>query len=221
MDASTTGAASGALSGASLGPWGAVAGGVIGMLGAGSGSDAAAKANADNLAFQKQMYQQQDPFSAGGNRAQYVPKLNELAMGGPTSIANDPTFHAMNDKSMSDMTRQMEASGQAGSGQAMTSLQQNSQQNQMSYWQNMMQTYAGLSGASGGKTSPIQGQSSGEAFGQANATQANYGAGFGSIVSGLSAIYNSGGSTGGSSGGAGSMNGSGSVQGNPNYFYDI
>src|SRR5665647_129488 len=96
------GAASGAMSGAALGPWGALAGGVIGGFMGGNQQSASEKAAAENLQFQKQMYQQQDPFSAGGNREQYVGKFNELAQGGPSSVTNDPTYQAMNEKSMTD-----------------------------------------------------------------------------------------------------------------------
>ena len=96
---SMQGAEQGAAAGSVAGPWGAVIGGVAGFALGGSGEDAASAAAKQNLEFQQRMYEQQDPFSAGGNRAQYVPKLNELAMGGPSSIANDPTYQAMNDKS--------------------------------------------------------------------------------------------------------------------------
>jgi hypothetical protein len=162
---------------------------VAGLLGANSSQNAANQQNQQNLQFQEQMYNQQDPFSAGGNRAQYVPMLNSLATGGPNSIANDPMYQALNNQSMTNMNRQMAASGQMGSGQAMLALNQNSQQNQMNYWQQMMGTYGGLSGATGGRTSPMQGQSPTDAFNQSQSTQANFGGALGLLSQGISGIY--------------------------------
>lgn len=191
MAFSSGGAESGAAAGSSLGPWGAVVGGIAGGLFGGSSQDAANQANAENIQFQEQMYQQQDPFSAQGNRQQYVPMLNELARGGPSSVSNDPMYQQLNAKSMEDMSRGLAASGQGGSGQAMLALQQNSQGNMMNYWQQMMGQYSSLSGASGGRTSPIQGQSPSAAFGQSQQTQANYGGSFGMLMSGIQGIFGS------------------------------
>jgi len=186
------GAESGAAAGSSFGPWGAVAGGVIGGLMGSGGQDAAAKAAQDNLDFQKQMYQQQDPFSAGGNRAQYVPKLNELATGGPSSVANDPMFKQMNDQSMNAIESRMASQGQGVSTANMQALQSGQQGNQMSYWQNMMQTYAGLSGESGGRTSPMKGIDPNTAMVGANQTASNYGSSFGMFAGGLQSIFGNG-----------------------------
>jgi hypothetical protein len=176
--------------------WAAVGVSAVGAIGgyesAQSGQNAATNAANQNLQLQQKMYEQQDPFSAGGNRAQYVPKLNELAMGGPSSIANDPTYQAMNDKSNIDMNRQLEASGQGGSGQAMLALNQNSQGNQMAYWQQMMSTYAGLSGANSGRTAPMQGESPGLAGQMAGQTASNRMGSFGMFAEGLSSIFGAG-----------------------------
>jgi hypothetical protein len=186
---STQGAEGGASAGAALGPWGALAGGVIGGFLGGGQEDATKKAAAENLQFQQQMYQQQDPFSAGGNRAQYVGKMNDLATGGPSSITNDPTYQAMNEKSMTDMNRSMEASGQGGSGQAALALQQNSQGNMMNYWSSMMSTYGGLSGATGGKTNPMHGLDPSLAGQNAGQTANNYSSAFGMFAGGLQSIF--------------------------------
>lgn len=162
---------------------------IAGLLNSGSSQNAANQQNAQNLQFQEQMYQQQDPFSAQGNRAQYVPMLNRLAQGGPSSVASDPMYQQMNAKSMEDMSRGLAASGQGGSGQAMLALQQNSQGNMMNYWQQMMGQYGQLSGASSGRTSPMQGQSPGDAFSQSQQTMANYGGSFGLLMNGVQGIF--------------------------------
>ena len=106
-----------------------------------------------------------------------------------------PLYQAMNDKSNIDMNRQLEASGQGGSGQAMLALQQNSQGNQMAYWQQMMSTYAGLSGANSGRTAPMQGESPTLAGNMANQTASNYGSSFGLFAGGLQSIFGSGSGT--------------------------
>jgi hypothetical protein len=186
-----SGAASGAAAGSSLGPWGALAGGVIGLLGAGSGSDAAAQAQAQNIAFQQQVNMQNDPFAATGQRAQYVPMLNALAQGGPAAIMNDPTFLSMNQQSMGNLTRQFAASDLKGSGNALNALMTQQNQNAMGYWQTMLQTYAGLSGANQ-PLAGVTGQSPQAAYNQAMGTQAAYGSAFGSMISGLNALFGSG-----------------------------
>lgn len=202
----------GAGAGASAGgPWGALAGGVIGGIMGGNQQSASAKAAEDQLNFEKQMYQQQDPFSAGGNRAQYVDKVNQYAQGGPTSVANDPMYQAMSAKSNEDMGRGMAASGAQGSGQEALALRQNDQGNMMNYWSTMLGTYSGLSGATGGRTAPMQGISPALAGQNAGQTAQNYGSAFGMFAGGLSSIFGSsnGDGSGGSSGG-GSGGGSGS-----------
>lgn len=201
MMADLSGVAGGAVAGAKFGPYGAVLGGVLGGMMGGGGEDAAQKAAAEDLAFQKQMYQQQDPFSAGGNRAQYVPKLNTLAMGGPSSVVNDPTYQAMNQASLTDVQRQKAATGKLGSGEEMKSLQQTSQGNMMSYWQNMMHTYSGLSGADSGRTAPMHGMDPGLAGEMAGRTSSNMGGAYGMFASGLSSIFGNPGNTGADSGG--------------------
>jgi hypothetical protein len=194
MAINTTGAMQGAALGSQMGPWGALAGGVAGGLGlfGDGGASAAAEAEKARQAQMMQMYQQQDPFSAGGNRAQYVPMLNQYAMGGPASVASDPAYQRFNQKSMDDLTRQMSARGQTQSGAEQVSLMQNSQNNMMDYWGKMMSTYADLSGASGGRTNPYQGMTGAEAGRMASDQNANAVEGFGGLMGGLYKIFGSG-----------------------------
>lgn len=221
-DSTMSGIASGALAGASLNPVGAIAGGIIGAFGASSGQDAANAQEAQIIQEQNLINQQNDPFATSGSRAQYVPMLNQLAMGGVNAVNADPTFQKLNDQSIGNLERQSPKSGATDYNALNLSAQ-----NQMSYWEQMLQTYSGLSGAS----SPVQmpGMMSPSAAGSlASGTQANYGAGFGSIISGLSSIFgtpnaNLGGTNPNnpSNGGAGSMIYGGSVQGNPIYQSDL
>jgi hypothetical protein len=178
----------GAAAGSSLGPWGAVAGGAIGLL-SGGGSDAAAKAEAANQARMQHMYEQQDPFSAGGNRAQYVPQLNELMRGGYQGVVNDPMFQQLQSQSMIDVQRGMSARGQGGSGQEMLALRDSSQKNMMGYFDKQYARLASLSGADAGRTNAFQGQGGQAAYAQKMGDMSAMGAGFGSVMSGLGALF--------------------------------
>lgn len=171
--------------------WAEVGMAVYGLMSSGDSQSSANQQNEANVKAKQLENQQNSPFSTSGSRAQYVPMLNKLAMGGPSGVSNDPTYQAMNANSMEDMSRGMAASGQGGSGQAMVALQQNSQQNQMSYWQNMMQQYSSLSGATTNSTAAT-GQSANDAFNQSQKTQGNVGNAFGLFSQGVQGIYGNG-----------------------------
>jgi len=186
-----TGAAQGAAMGSTFGAPGAIIGGIAGGLGlfGDGGQEEARKAEAARQAQQMQMYQQQDPFSAGGNRAQYVPMLNQYAMGGPSSVSSDPAYQRFNQKSMEDVSRKLSASGQTQSGQEQIALQQNSQNNMFDYWSKMMGTYADLSGANAGHTAPYQRTSGTDAYNVDSRENANAIEGFGGMMGGLYSIF--------------------------------
>ena len=194
MDAS--GLMGGAAAGSFLGPLGAIGGGIIGgLMGGGKGSDAAAKAEQANQARLQKMYQQQDPFSAGDNRAQYVPQLNELMLGGYQGVASDPMFQQLQAQSMTDVQRGMSARGQGGSGQEMLALRDSSQKNMMGYFNQQYDRLASLSGANAGRTNAYQGQGGQAAYAQKMGDMSAMGASFGSVMSGLWALFGKGSGT--------------------------
>jgi hypothetical protein len=185
----TTGVATDAAAGASVaGPWGAVVGGAIGLMGASNGQNAATSQNNNNIWAQQQANMQNDPFAAGGNRAQYVPQLNQLMQGGVAGVANDPGFQAMNQQSMQDVQRMQAASGAANGGGATSQLLSQDFNNQQSYFNQQYNRLTQLSGA-GTNVSAATGQSPSAAATQANQTNTNLGAGFGSVVTGLGSLF--------------------------------
>jgi hypothetical protein len=181
----------------------------------GGGSNAAAKAEQANQTRMQQMYQQQDPFSSGGNRAQYVPQLNELMRGGYQGVANDPMFQQLQQQSMTDVQRGMSARGQGGSGQEMLALRDSSQKNMMGYFNQQYDRLASLSGANAGRTAAFQGQGGQAAYSQRMGDMASQGAGFGSVMSGLGALFGNG------NGAGSSYSGDRNVQGDPNIQWDV
>jgi hypothetical protein len=187
--ANNTGAASDAAAGASVaGPYGAVIGGAIGLIGASQGQAAADIQNQQNVAAQQQANMQNDPFAAGGNRAQYVPQLNELMKGGVAGVGNDPGFQAMEKQSMGDVQRMQAASGAANGGGATSQMLSQNMADQQSYFNQQYNRLTQLSGANT-NISPAMGQAPGAAATQANQTNMNMGAGFGSVVTGLGSIF--------------------------------
>jgi hypothetical protein len=199
-DSTMQGAEQGAATGAAFGPWGAVIGGVAGAFLGGGGSDAAQQQQQQNQQAQLDWNKQQDPFSAGGNRGQYVPQLNQLMQGGPAGVSNDPMFQKMNQQSMDQVQRREQASGQGGSGQEMMALQNQGFGNQMDYFNQQYSRLSDLSGASRGGGQAAMGQSPGAAYEQRMGQYANQGSGFGMMMGGLTDIFGKGfGSGGGSS----------------------
>jgi hypothetical protein len=187
--ANNTGAASDAAAGASVaGPYGAVAGGLYGLATASMGQDAAAAQNRDNISAQNLTNMQNDPFAATGNRAQYVPQLNQLMQGGVAGVGNDPGFQAMEKQSMGDVQRMQAASGAANGGGATSQMLSQNMADQQSYFNQQYNRLTQLSGANT-NISPAMGQAPGAAATQANQTNMNMGAGFGSVVTGLGSLF--------------------------------
>jgi hypothetical protein len=187
-DAQTSGAMQGAAAGSSFGPWGAVIGGGIGLMTAGQGQAAADEANSRNIAAQQTANMQNDPFAATGDRAQYVPQLNQLMQGGVAGVGNDPGFQAMEKQSMGDVQRMQAASGAANGGGATSQMLSQNMADQQSYFNQQYNRLTQLSGANT-NISPAMGQAPGAAATQANQTNMNMGAGFGSVVTGLGSIF--------------------------------
>ena len=175
-------------SGVAAGPIGAVAGGLYGLATASMGQDAAAAQNRDNISAQNLTNMQNDPFAATGNRAQYVPQLNKLMQGGVAGVGNDPGFQAMEKQSMGDVQRMQAASGAANGGGATSQMLSQNMADQQTYFNQQYNRLTQLSGA-GTNVSPAIGQAPGAAATQANQTNMNMGAGFGSVVTGLGSLF--------------------------------
>lgn len=181
----------GAALGSSFGAPGAVIGGIAGltgMFGDGGQGEAAAQAEANRQA-QLAWNKQQDPFSAGGNREQYVPRLNELMQGGYAGVAGDPMFRQLNEQSMSDTQRAMSAKGYNMSGNELIGLRDTSAKNQMSFFNDQYNRLAELSGASRGGGAPAMGQSASSIYQQGQESlQSNLNT-FGGFMQGLDNIF--------------------------------
>ena len=187
--ADNSGVVNGAAAGGSVaGPIGAVAGGLYGLATASMGQDAAAAQNRDNISAQNLTNMQNDPFAATGNRAQYVPQLNQLMQGGVAGVGNDPGFQAMEKQSMGDVQRMQAASGAANGGGATSQMLSQNMADQQSYFNQQYNRLTQLSGANT-NISPAMGQAPGAAATQANQTNMNMGAGFGSVVTGLGSLF--------------------------------
>lgn len=179
-----------------------------GAYSAGQAQDSANQQNQQNLQQQMAWNRQQDPFSAGGNRAQYVPQLNQLMQGGAAGVASDPLFQKQNQQSQTDMQRQFASQGMGVSGQEMNAMGQNSWQNQQNYFNQQYQKLASLSGASGGGGSAAIGQSPQNVYNQSLGTANQFGQAFGFGANALSSIYGQGGSSGATGDNAGTWNSS-------------
>ena len=163
---------------------GAIAGGLLGAFG-GGGGDAAAKAAADQQAAQLAWNKQQDPFSATGQREQYVGQLNTLMQGGPAGVANDPMFQQLNQQNLNQVQRMEHASGGGGSGAEMLALKNQSFGNQMDYFNQSYNRLASLSGASRGGGQAALGMSPEMALN----SQANYQGSMGQLGGALTQIF--------------------------------
>jgi hypothetical protein len=187
--ADNSGAVSGAVAGGiAAGPIGAVAGGLYGLATASMGADAAAAQNRDNVSAQNLTNMQNDPFAATGNRAQYVPQLNQLMQGGVAGVGNDPGFQAMEKQSMGDVQRMQAASGAANGGGATSQMLSQNMADQQTYFNQQYNRLTQLSGA-GTNVSAATGQSPQNAANQAQQTTTNQLGGFGSIVTGLGSLF--------------------------------
>ena len=172
---------------------------VLGYLGQQDAISQAKSANAQNLGYQKEMYQQQDPFSAGGNRQQYVGQLNQLMQGGPASMAQDPMYQWMQEQGQQAVERQASATGTVQSGAEKSALMKQQFGTANSYFQQQYARLADLSGANSGRTAPMQGPSGSDMY---NMSLGNTAATSG-LIRGVAGLYGSG-STGATGGGIGS-----------------
>jgi hypothetical protein len=187
--ADNTGAVTDATAGGmAFGPVGAAVGGIYGMATASAGATAATQQNQQNIQAQQNANTQNDPFATGGNRAQYVPQLNQLMQGGVAGVGNDPGFQAMEKQSMGDVQRMQAASGAANGGGATSQMLSQNMADQQTYFNQQYNRLTQLSGA-GTNVSPATGQSPSAAATQANQTNMNMGAGFGSVVTGLGSLF--------------------------------
>ena len=170
---------------------------VLGYLGSQAGASAAESANAQNIAFQREAnaanlaYQKEnnaanraqiekwntlnDPFSAGGNREQYVSKLNELMNGNPSDIYNDPIFQGSLNLGNEAISRRFASGGNGGSGAEQINLMQYTTGAAQTAYQDKFKRLSDLSGANSGRSgaptsiapqvSTIQGMSPTTAYG--------------------------------------------------------
>lgn len=131
----------------------------ISYQGTQNAANAANEANNTNIAFQQQHNQQVDPFSTGGNRAQYVPQLNDLMRGGYAGLANDPMYKQLSAQGLEATQRAMAARGQGMGTNDMLAINKNQTGTMMDYFNQQYSRLADLSGASRGGTSTVQGMS--------------------------------------------------------------
>lgn len=182
-------------------PWaaiGSILGGGMSYFGGQSAQDNANQMNQQNIAAQERWNMQQDPFSAGGNRQQYVGQLNDLMRGGYQGAQQDPMFQWMMKQGQNQMQRGSSASGQGGSGAEMAALQQQGFGLANDFFQQQYDRLSSLSGASRGGGSAAIGQSPQAGYNQTIGSYQNMGAGIGMGLQGLGSLFG-GGSGGGQS----------------------
>ena len=115
--------------------------------------------------------------------------LNALVAGGPAAVGYDPMFQRMNEQSLGNVQRLEAASGRSGSGNEMAALRDTGFNNQMDFFNQQYNRLATLSGANSGRTAPMQGMSSSEAYSNKMNTLSAQGSGFGMLLSGLQNIF--------------------------------
>jgi hypothetical protein len=118
-------------------------------------SGAAQQQAQESLAFQKQMFQLQDPFSAGGNRAQYVPQLNQLMQRGYAGLQNDPMFQQLQSLGLQGTQRAMAAQGMGLGTNDLLAINQNQTGTAMNYFNQQYGRLADLAGVNRGPTAPF------------------------------------------------------------------
>lgn len=198
-----SGAAGGFTSG---GPWGALAGGVLGMF-----ADSSGAGQMDPAAARRMV----DPYA--DYRAPAAAKLDAL-MSNPNSVTNLPGYKFLAEQGTQGVERAMSARGLSLSGNELLALQEQDQGLANKMYNSEFDKLAMLSGAS---ASPGVGGSAAIAQNQQN--RADLFSTIGAVgkatqggISALSGLFSNS-----SGAGAGAMNGSGSVQGNSNYQYDL
>lgn len=126
--------------------------------------NAANQQNAANVAAQERWNRLQDPFSAGGNREQYVSQLQDLLRGGYAGIQNDPMFQWMQRQGLDQAQRAGSATGMGGSGAEQLALQQQGFGLANQFFNQQYQRLADLSGATRGGGQAAVGQSPGSLY---------------------------------------------------------
>lgn len=179
-------------------PWVAAAtmgGSLLSYFGSSKAADAAAQQNAANMAAQQQWNQLVDPFTAGGNRAQYADQLNQLMQGGYGGLQSDPMFQWMQKQGQDQLQRGLSAKGQLGSGNEMLALQQQGYGLAQDFFNQQYNRLADLSGASRGGGQAVMGQSPGAAYQQQYGTTQNQMAALGMGLQGASQLFGRGAGT--------------------------
>ena len=167
----------------------------ISYQGTQAAAGAATDANNANIAFQQQYNQQVDPFSTGGNRARYVPQLNDLMRGGYAGLANDPMYKQLSAQGLEATQRAMAARGQGMGTNDILAINKNQTGTMMDYFNQQYSRLADLSGASRGGSQVVQGMSPQVA---GSITMAPYQAGA-QALGGIASIYGHSGGGGASS----------------------
>lgn len=167
--------------------WAAVGVAVVGAVASADASQNAASAaegaNARQIAEQRTWNERTDPFSAGGNRAQYVPQLNELMAGGYAGLENDPMYQWMRDQGVDQVQRGMSKTGGLDSGAEAIALQKQGFGLSMDFFDKQYARLADLSGASRGGGAPAMGSMSAIQAGQVAAAPGQ------ALAQGLGGIY--------------------------------
>ena len=155
---------------------------VVNYMGSQRASSAAADANNQNIASQERMNASNqasqekmqasnlanvdkwntlnNPFSATGQRQQYVGQLNGL-MSDPNAMSNtynDPVFQAQLNQGTEAVSRRLNASGQGGSGNELASIMQYTMGNARTAYQDKYAMLSSLSGANSTGGNAYQGQ---------------------------------------------------------------
>ena len=131
----------------------------ISYSGTQAAAGAATSANEANINYQRQHNQEIDPFSTGGNRAQYVPQLNDLMRGGYAGLANDPMYKQLSGLGLEATQRAMASRGQGLGTNDILAINKNQTGTMMDYFNQQYLRLADLSGASRGGTQTVQGMS--------------------------------------------------------------
>ena len=173
-------------------PWSAIAGiggAALSYFGGQNATDAANAQNAANLAAQERWNWLQDPFSMGGNRAQYVSQLNDLMRGGYQGMQQDPMFQWMMSQGKDQAQRAGSASGRGGSGAEQIALQQQGFGLSQDFFNQQFSRLAELSGASRGGGQAAIGQSPTNVYNMGMGNAMNQGAALGLGMQSLGKLF--------------------------------
>lgn len=137
---------------------------VLGYMGQKSAQASAEGMNARNMAQQERQWKLTDPFSATGQRSQYVSQLNALMRGGYAGIQEDPMYRFMAAQGLDMAQRGASATGTAQSGAEQIALQQQGQGLARSFFDEQYQRLASLSGAGSRVAGPSSQLTPGDAY---------------------------------------------------------